>query len=83
MSQFKSPTLRLRVGPAVWHSKEYDYPVEIVRFLGEMNGEEYYLVRTTLGETGIPRSQLEQEPDYIEDARQLLSRMIKSLRQRS
>jgi hypothetical protein len=43
---------------ALWHTKEYDLPVEIIQYLGRKDGEHWYLIRTDDGQTGVPGSQL-------------------------
>jgi len=43
---------------AVWHSKEYDIPVRVVQYLGEKEGEHWFLVESETGRTGVPLSEL-------------------------
>jgi len=43
---------------AVWHSKEYDIPVRVIRYLGEKEGEHWFLVESKAGRTGVPLSEL-------------------------
>ena len=57
--------MAIRPGKAVWISSEYNYPVEIIRYLGTTNGVRYYLVRSDSGETGVPETELEQKTDLL------------------
>jgi hypothetical protein len=45
---------------AVWHSKEYDIPVRVVQYLGEKEGEHWFLVESETGRTGLPLSELRE-----------------------
>ena len=48
---------------AVWHSKEYDIPVRVIRYLGEKEGEHWFLVESKAGRTGVPLSELSELKD--------------------
>jgi len=45
---------------AIWHSKEYDIPVEIVQYLGVRDGERWALVESHGSRTGVPLSELKE-----------------------
>jgi len=44
-----------------WHSKDYDIPVEVIKYLGEKQGEHWVLVRSGSVETGVPLRELKIE----------------------
>tara|TARA_R110002072_G_scaffold203032_6_gene361004 strand:- start:291 stop:461 length:171 start_codon:yes stop_codon:yes gene_type:complete len=43
---------------ATWHGKVYDIPVVIIKHLGTMEGENWFLVKSADSLTGVPRSEL-------------------------
>ena len=43
---------------ATWHSKKYDIPVVITKYLGKKEGELWFLAEFGNEKTGVPRSQL-------------------------
>ena len=55
----------IRPGKAVWKSGEYDFQVEVIRYLGTTNGVKYYLIRSDAGETGVPETELEQKQSVV------------------
>ena len=45
--------------PAVWRTKNYDIPVTILKYLGEKNGDNWFLVESDEGEqTGVSATEL-------------------------
>ena len=52
--------MNIRMGKAIWHSGDYDYPVDVIRYIGTTDGVKYYLIRSELGETGVPEGELTQ-----------------------
>lgn len=53
--------MSIRPGKATWVTKEYDFQVEVVKYLGTKDGVKYYLIRSDSGETGVPEHELKQE----------------------
>jgi|TARA_R100001082_G_C4332662_1_gene146420 hypothetical protein len=43
---------------AIWCQKDYDIPIKIIAYLGNRNGEHWWLVENSEGRTGIPESQI-------------------------
>ena len=48
---------------ALWKSKDYDIPVEIIKHLGEVQGQYWVLVRSGSAETGVPLKELRFEEE--------------------
>ena len=51
----------IKPGKAIWHTKEYDLEVDVIKYLGENNGQRYWLVRGQDGETGVLEQELIQK----------------------
>lgn len=59
--------MSIRPGKATWVTKDYDFPVEVVRYLGTTDGVRYYLIRSDDGETGVPEYELRQKKQSFQD----------------
>jgi|TARA_B100001094_G_scaffold241771_1_gene237697 hypothetical protein len=45
--------------PAIWKTKDYDIPVTIIKYLGQKNGFDWFLVESSEGEqTGVSAEDL-------------------------
>lgn len=56
---------------ALWKSKDYDIPVEIIKCLGEVQGQHWVLVRSGSAETGVPLKELKFEEEARSESRRL------------
>ena len=54
---------------ALWKSKDYDIPVEIIKYLGEVQGQHWVLVRSGSVETGVPLKELKFEEETRSESR--------------
>jgi hypothetical protein len=59
---------KIRLGKALWRNGTGDIPVEVIKELGEFDGEVYYQVKSTVkgfeGTTGVPSSELIQRTTF-------------------
>lgn len=63
--------MSIRPGKAMWVTKDYDFPVEVVKYLGTTDGVRYYLIRSDMGETGVPETELKQESAFSQRLKEL------------
>jgi len=64
-------------GKATWVTKDYDYPVEVVKYLGTTDGVRYYLIRSEHGETGVPEHELKQDRAPLDTAYEILKGLFR------
>jgi hypothetical protein len=45
---------------AIWHTSKYDFEVEIIKYLGRYDGDDWWLIKKNNeeGQTGVPQSEL-------------------------
>ena len=45
--------------PAIWKTKDYDIPVTIIKYLGQKDGSDWFLIESDEGEqTGVSATEL-------------------------